>query len=398
MPLSRRRLLLAAAVVVVTLNLRAAVAAVSPVLDDIRADLGLSGAAAGLLTTLPVLCFAATAPFAAYLGRRWGINLALYVGLGGIVLGSALRGVGGVPALVLGTLLIGVAITVGNVLLPVVVKRDFPGHVGAMTGVFAAALSGGAGIAAATTAPLSHDAGWRFGLAFWLLPAAVAIGAWWIATRSPPRTATGVTLASGNGSATVLRRSRVAWAVTLFFGSQSALYYSVTAWLPTILNDTADLSAASAGVAMSLFQLVGIASAIVAPRIAARSRSQTATSLVVAAIWAASILGLLLLPDAWLMWSILAGLAQGAGISLAFMHIAMRSHDAAVARTLSGMVQGFGYVIGAAGPLLVGMVFDLWSSWQPALVLLLALAGLLALASVDAGRPVTVGRAPSAVD
>lgn len=385
------RLLMAAAVIAAALNLRAAVAAVSPVLGEIQADLGLSNTVAGLLTTLPVLCFALTAPLAAYLGKRLGLNTAIYVFLLGIVVGSALRGVGGVATLFTGTLVVGAAITVGNVLLPVVVKRDFPRHVGTMTGLFTAALTGGAAIAAATTAPLAGAGGWERGLAFWAVPAVAAIAVWWAATgptRRGPAQTPSAPLRSGGER---LWTSRVAWALTIFFGAQSALYYAVTAWLPSMLTDTVALDTQSAGLAMSIFQLVGIGAALVTPMLAARSTSQVPLALVMCAMWIVALAGLMVAPDAWLVWSVIAGLTQGGNIALAFSLIAMRAHDSNVARSLSGMAQGFGYILGASGPLLVGVIVDATGDWQPALAFMLVIGGVMAMASLVAGRPTVVG-------
>ncbi|MGH3432363.1 MAG: MFS transporter, partial [Thermocrispum sp.] len=179
--------LLLVAVLLVAVNLRGAIAAVSPVLPEIRSDLSLSAAAAGLLTTLPVLCFAVMAPAAAWLARRTGLERAVLVGCLAVGLGTVLRTLGGTAALLLGTLAVGAAMTIGNVLVPVVVKRDFAGRAGTVTGLYTAALAGGAAAAAALTAPVAGVLGWRVGLAVWATLAIVAAGVWQLATRHRPR-------------------------------------------------------------------------------------------------------------------------------------------------------------------------------------------------------------------
>lgn len=195
---------LAAAVVLFALNLRGPVAAVSPLLPELRSQFGLGGETAGLLTTLPVLCFAAAAPLAAWLGRRLGMGRALAVGMVGIAVATALRSTGGVALLLAGTVLLGVAITVGNVLMPAVVKQRFAGQVGTVTGVYTAALIGGAAVAAGTSAPLANALGLRLGLAAWALVAAAVAGIWIAAARSR---ATGPASAAPALQGTELERS-----------------------------------------------------------------------------------------------------------------------------------------------------------------------------------------------
>jgi CP family cyanate transporter-like MFS transporter len=248
-----RRWLLLAAVLLVALNLRGPIAAVSPVLSDIQAALDIGGGAAGLLTTVPVLCFALTAPMVAALAARTGIERAITIGLAGIAIGTLLRSVDGPPSAFAGTLLLGVAITVGNVLLPVVVKRDFPDRIGMVTGFYTAALTAGAALTAALTAPLAVVLGWRGALAGWAVIAMIAAIAW---TALFSRRGSPVRHQPTDGPSRVWR-NRTAWAVALFLGAQATLYYSLTAWLPTVLVDDAGLSTAVGGAAMSLYQLVG---------------------------------------------------------------------------------------------------------------------------------------------
>jgi CP family cyanate transporter-like MFS transporter len=374
-------------VLLVSLNLRGAIAAVSPVLPQIREDLQLSAVAAGLLTTLPVLCFAAAAPAAAWLGRRTGMERAITVGCLAIAAGTAFRSAAGTAVLLAGTLVIGLAMTLGNVLVPVVVKRDFGSRAGTVTGLYTAALCGGAAVTAALTAPLAAVTSWRVALASWALLAVAAAAVWAVATRGQRHVPT----EDRSGPARSLWREPVAWAVTLLLGMQSLAYYAVTAWLPTLLVDDLGISVRTAGIGMSVFQVLGIVGTLAIPLLARRGRDQAWLGILVASAWAVLVVGLLVAPSAWLAWSVVGGVAQGAGISLAFTVLVLRAHDAAAARSLSGMAQLVGYSLGASGPVLVGLLYEATGGWTAPLALLLGVCVMMGAAAVAAGRDRTVG-------
>lgn len=376
-----RRWLLLSAVILVALNLRGPIAAVSPVLLDLQDALGLSAGAASLLTSIPVLCFSIAAPAATLLAARTGPERAIGIGLVGIALGTVVRSVNGAPAVLAGTILIGVAITVGNVLVPVVIKRDFADRIGGATGLYTAALAGGAALTAAVTAPVAEAGGWRLALGGWALLAVLAWFAWLAAF--PRRT--GVASQRDTGRASVWRHP-VAWVLALFLGCQSTLYYAMTAWLPTILVDTAGTTSATGGAAMSFFQLTGIATTLVVPPLATRLAGQRGLALLVAGLWLCSLSGLLLLPGVWPLWSVVAGLAQGAGISLAFTLVILRAQRPQAVAALSGMAQGAGYAMGASGPLAMGVLLDVTGTWSAPLLTLLVLSAVLGAAGVAAGR------------
>ncbi|WP_324278070.1 MFS transporter [Blastococcus brunescens] len=201
-----------AAVLVAALNLRGAIAAVAPVLPELRAELGLTPTTAGLLTTLPVLCFAGLAPASAWLGRAVGTRAAVLGGLVTIAVGSVLRVLDGPVVLLGGTFLVGAAMTVGNVLLPVVVKSEFPERAGLVTGLFTGTLAGGAALTLALTAPVAAVWGWRTGLGVWSLVAVVAAVVWLLATpRRPALMAHRVPAGSPGGGRGSVWRSPVAW-------------------------------------------------------------------------------------------------------------------------------------------------------------------------------------------
>ncbi|MGY1593549.1 MFS transporter [Geodermatophilus sp. SYSU D00708] len=391
--------LLLAAVLLAGLNMRGAIGAVSPVLPQMRAELGLSPTVAGLVTTLPVLCFAVLAPPAAWLGRRMGAEAAVCAGLLAIAAGTVLRALDGAPLLLVGTSVIGAGMTLGNVLLPAVTKREFAERAGTVTGLYTAALCAGAALTAALTAPLAGLTGWRTALAAWAALAVASAALWAVATRgrgSGPRAAAepGTAPAAAPAPAVPVWRSSVAWAIATVLALQSVLYYAITAWLPTLLLDELGQGLRPGAVAAALFQVLGIPGSLLVPAVLARRRQaagQSGLGLLVAASWAVLVLGLLVAPGLWVVWAVVGGLTQGAGIAFAFTVLVLRAADDAAARRLSGMAQLVGYSVGATGPLLVGAVYAATGGWAAPLVLLLGVAAVHAGAAVLAGRPRTVG-------
>jgi MFS transporter, CP family, cyanate transporter len=381
------------AVLVAGLNMRAAIAAVGPVLPEIRQDLALSPTEAGLLTALPVLCFAVLAPPVAWAGRRLGVDRALVAGLLLLALATALRVVGGPPALLIGTALVGAGMTVGNVLMPPAIKREFGIGAGRVTGLYTTAMATGAALTAALTAPLAVLWGWRVALGIWAGLALLAAALWqlFVGGRLPPAGPVRVGEPVPAAAAPRVWREPVSWAVAVFLGLQSVLYYSFTTWLPTVLVEDGGRDLGDAAVAATVFQLLGIGGALLVPLVIGRLPAQRMLALVVAGGWATIAAGLLLWPAAWPVWTAVGGLTQGAGVSLAFTLIVLRGADDDVVRRIAAMAQLVAYPIGAAGPLAVGALNAATSGWSVPLAALVGCAAVMAVAGVVAGRPVVIG-------
>ncbi|MFK3984700.1 MFS transporter [Micromonospora sp. NPDC050397] len=368
-------------VLLLALNLRAAIAGLAPLLPDVRADLGLGRATAGLLTTLPVLCFGLLSSLAALLGRRLGVERALLLALLGIVAGSALRGLSGVGWLVAGTAAIGAGITIGNVLLPSVVKQDFAHRQGLVTGLTTAAMTGGAALAAAVTGPLAHSTplGWRGALLLLGLIAAVAALVWLPQLRGRHEAP-----AVRVGGAAVWRVPLV-WQLAMFMAMQALTYYATLAWLPALLRD-GGVSVTGAGWGLALFNVLGIGTAVLAPTLAVRRPDQRALTVAVCAGWGLALAGLLVAPSLYPVWCALGGLAQGAGIGLALALIVLRARTPESARDLSGVVQSVGYLVGSTGPLLMGVLRDSSGGWTLPLLALLVAVAAMTVAGLGAAR------------
>jgi MFS transporter, CP family, cyanate transporter len=374
--------LLAGGVILVAINLRPAAASIGPVLDRIQADTGLSSGWAGALTTLPVLCFGLLAPLAPALARRLGVHTAIAVAMMALVAGMLLRLVPGDAFLFAGTALAGAAIATGNVLLPVIVRRDFPGRTGTAMALYTTSLIGFAALSAGTTVPLANGlgGGWRPGLGIWAAPAAVAALAWLPALV---RRDVNGSAHAGNGTPPTpaprtpavrpLLRQPLAWHVTLFFAVQSGGFYATLAWLPDIFRSHG-ASESHAGFLLSLSIVVGLLTSTTLPGLATRMRDQRWLVVVCTTVWAVGLIGILVAPmSAPYLWAVLLGLGQNSTFPLALMLIVLRGGALATTEGLSTLSQSVGYVLAAIFPLAVGAMHGAAGSWTPPLILLLAL-------------------------
>ncbi|GGO74155.1 CynX/NimT family MFS transporter [Nonomuraea cavernae] len=382
--MSRRSVLLLAGLILASLNMRPALAGVSPLLDEIMADMGLTPAGGGAITTVMVVCLGVFGMVTPGLARRIGLDRTLFAGLLLLAFGIVLRTVDGVFCLYLGSALAGTAIAVLNVAMPGVVKQHFPDRVGLYTSIYVSGLVAGAAAASAFVIPLEQatGAGWRGVTAMMAIPA-VAAALLWLpqALRRP----------EGSGGGTrpfaALMRNRVTWYVTAFMGLQSLTFYVVLAWLPTIFQE-AGVPAHQAGYLLGLTNLTQVVSTLAVPVHAGRRRSQVPHVTVAALLTVAGYTGVLVAPTTapWL-WVIVLGLGQGASIALALLIITMRAPDAASVTALSAVAQSFGYVLAAVGPVLIGVLRSASGGWTVPLLAGLAACLVQLVAGVFAGRP-----------
>ncbi|MBF4208868.1 MFS transporter [Pseudomonas donghuensis] len=358
--LLKRPWLLLLGLVLVALNLRPALSSMAPLLSQVCDSLGLTASQAGLLTTLPVLCLGLFAPLAPLLARRFGSERVILGILLVLAAGIAVRSAFGSTGVFVGSIMAGASIGVIGVLLPGIVKRDFPKHAGTLTGVYTMALCLGAAMAAGATVPLSERLGdsWSLGLGFWLIPALLAALIWLPQARE------------GHGAHHVAYRVRgllrdpLAWQVTLYMGLQSSLAYIVFGWLPSILIGRG-LSPTQAGLVLSGSVIVQLISSLSAPWLATRGKDQRLAIVIVMLMALAGLFGCLYAPlDGLWGWAIVLGLGQGGTFALALTLIVLRSKDAHVAANLSSMAQGIGYTLASMGPFAVGLVHDLTGGWS----------------------------------
>ena len=382
--------LLIGGVVLVAANMRPLATSVGPLVHQISSGLRLSGAAAGLLLTIPVLCFGAIAPLAPLLSRRLGIARTVALILSAIIAGLLLRVSGGVLTLFAGTTLAAAGAACGNVLLPVVVRRSFADRVGRMSSLYTTALVATAALAAGATVPLAHliGHGWRGGLAIWAAPAIVALLIWLpqLAREpaQPPQSARPARMRE-------VTHDRVTWHLTLFFAIQSWGFYATLAWLPSIF-ESHGIGSTSAGLLLGLSGAMAVPAALLVPTLAARWRDQGALAAGLTAITLLGYGGLLLAPaSAPVLWALLIGLGQGACFPLALTMIVLRSGSAHLTAGLSTHVQCVGYLLAAAGPLTIGALHDATGSWTASLIVLIVVLAPQAATGIGAGRNRVLG-------
>jgi MFS transporter, CP family, cyanate transporter len=369
---------LAVVLLVSALNLRMSVAALSPVLDTIQHDEGLSSTVAGLLSTVPVICFGLFALATPRLIARFGMERLLVLVMVVITAGIALRVLPPVVALFAGTAVLGAGIAVGNVLVPSLIKQDFAGKAGLMTGLYSVMLFVGPAISAGFTVPLIHATGlgWRPVIGLWggfAVIAAVLLAPHAVRRPRAARTAT------AGGRPKGLWKDPVAWMVASFMGLQSLGYYSGVVWIPTLLQDHG-MPAGQAGWMLSYSSFPGLAMALVTPLLI-RGRPRRAAALVICAVGACAIgyLGLASdpVPLAYL-WMTLLGIGPGMTLSLALGFIVARAPDVHHTAHLSTMAQSAGYLVASAGPVALGALHDATGGWTvPMLALIVVLLPML---------------------
>ena len=377
---SRLPISLVVGIVFIGFILRGPIVAVAPITGVISGDLSLSAAQAGLLTTLPVLCFALMTPFASLFVGKAGANFATTIAIIGVGIGSIVRSSGGVEATIAGTIIMGAFITIGNVVIPVIIRRDIsPGRVGIVTGAYTSSLNVGSMVTTIATVPLAAAFGWRGALFAWLGFVVLAAVAWVVAIGPrralrwgpvKPSLETGAvdTVAIDTRGIPLIANEPRTWRnlsavfLALAFGAQAFSYYGLTAWFPSILEQELGYTAGEAGTSSSIFQIAAVVGALGVPLLSKRIGIPK-TFAVVSALWIAFPVGMIVAPGSWFVWGFLGGVAQGGGITIVFMLVVQLALTGTHARRLSAMVQGVGYALGATAPSLIGAVHDATSAW-----------------------------------
>ncbi|MEU6647180.1 MFS transporter [Saccharomonospora sp. NPDC046836] len=381
---------------ITALALRAPVVAVAPVLGDVRADLGLTGWQVSLLVTIPVLCFGAFAFVASLSVARWGPHTTLVQSFVVVLAGLVVRVLGSGTAALAGTFLLGVAIAVANVVLPIVASTHSERAGSALTTSYVTAMNIGSLAATLATAPLAAVSSWQVAITLpYLLVTMTALG-WALWRRGPAGSDREVPSAPGRR----LRTDRAAWLLLLAFSGQTLAYYGTTSWLPTMLRDELALTTASAGGAASLFQLAGVLGPLLALPLS-RRLSLRACFALAACAWMVFPAGFVLAPGLWWVWTLVAGAGHGAAFAAVLLAVVRIGGSGGYARRVSAFVQGGGYAVGSAGPVLLGFALGVSGSWTAPLLIVGAAAVVLGVAGVSSTsirRPVPpLERAPDVV-
>lgn len=380
--------LLVVGILLIASALRAPITGVAPMLGMIRESSGVSAAEAGILTTLPLLAFAAISPIAAILGRRCGMERSLFGALLVIAAGIALRSSGPVWALFVGTATIGAGIAVANVLLPSLLKRDFPTRIASLTSAYAITSALAQALASVVAIPLALLPGssWHLSLASTLIFPLVALVAWvpQLGMHSAPAIEHGSPSHRGR-----IWHSPLAWQVTGFLGLTSLVFYIIVGWLPAILVQ-AGYSAAAAGSLHGVAQLATAAPGLILGPMIRRMKDQRGIAIAVSLATCVALLGLWQLPSLAMLWVALFGFGAGAAFILGLTFVSLRTAHSQQAAALSGMAQCLGYTLAAAGPPLAGLAHDATGGWEVALVCCAVATVLMAVLGNFAGRASTI--------
>lgn len=365
--------------VALAFNLRPTAVAVGPVLDELRADLGMSPPLAGVLTSMPALAFAAFGALSPAVASRFGPHRTIAAALGLVVTGSIARTLSHHPATFLAFSVVALAgMAAANVLLPSLVRLHFPDRIGLVTSLYSTSLTVGIATAAIVTAPLAEAAGsWRVSFMVGTAAAAAALVLWLALQRLDAGRAPLHERPRGIGLARVAR-TRLGWTMAIFFGSQSAFAYSLFGWLPAIYRG-AGFSPTAAGVFLGIATGAGIPLAFLLPVHASRRPSPWLALVVIVSFAVAGMTGILLAPRTlpWL-WALFLAIGNSA-FPLVLALIGLRARTPEGTAALSGFTQGVGYLVATCGPLALGMLRGATGGFTaPAVAMLCMLVPLVA--------------------
>jgi CP family cyanate transporter-like MFS transporter len=378
--------------VLLALNLRTAVAVLSPILSFVSGDIPLGSIGIGLLGMLAPLAFAASGFVAPVVARRVGLETATVLACAAMVAGPLVRAVAfSYPVLVLGSVIAMAGMGFANILLPPVIKKYFPDRIGLLTGTYVTLMAISASVPPLIAAPLAQAAGWRFTLGIWAVLAVGALVPWLVVLAqhrglARQSAADGAVPAIPRGLLGRMPGSRIAWAIAIAFAVSALNVYGMFAWLPKILIDTAGASPSQAGALVALFAVVGLPFGLVAP-VLARVRNVGWVFAAAVACYVVGYLGLLLAPGvATWVWVVLVGTGPLAfPLCLVLINLRTRTHEGSMA--LSGFVQGIAYAAGALGTLAIGLLHDLTGGWTVPLAFVAGASLLTLVSAVVLARP-----------
>lgn len=372
-------------IAVLAFNLRPPALAISPLLGEIRIALGIGGVGAGVLTTLPPLCFAVVGVLAPALTARLGTHRTALLALLAIVIGQVVRVLVVDPAVFfVGTAVALTGMAIGNVILPTLVRQHFPDRIGQVTGLYSLLLGTGVAVASLTAVPVAEAAGnWRWSLAVWVVTGALAVVPWLKLARHDQ---SGAARRGGGIGVAAVARTRIGWVLALFFGVQSVHAYAVYGWLPTIYVD-AGLTAAQGGLMLGIMTAAGIPLSFWIPRYVAGTQHPGRLMAVLVAAGTVGFAGLLLVPTTvpWL-WAVLIAI-EISSFPAYLTLLGLRGGSPAATAALSGFSQGIGYLMAATGPMAMGVLSTLTGGWTVPLLVMLILCLPLAVLGQLAVRP-----------
>jgi CP family cyanate transporter-like MFS transporter len=355
-------------IIFIAANLRAPITSVGPVITEITTSMNLTHVLVALLTSIPLISFALLSAFAPKVARKVGLERLLLYSLLVLALGLFTRSSGNVFLLFVGAALIGAAITVGNVLMPAFIKKEFPTKVGVITGIYLVSMNLTSALAAGYSIRIGEISGlgWQGSIGMWGILALIAFVIWLpqIRNRSIPF------VESPSKGKIGLWKSRLAWNIAIFMGLQSLMFYSLAAWLPAILQSWG-MSADRSGWMLSYVQMAQVPMMLIGPILAGRMKDQTPLVWVTFVLLLIGLGGIIFWKTEFIILSVIfIGVSLGLAFTLAMMFFVLRTRYTSESAELSGMSQTVGYLIAAGGPPVFGALFSLTGSWYVPLALL----------------------------
>lgn len=386
--------LLLIAMILAAVNLRPAVTSLGALLDPVIEDLSMNGFIAGIITGVPPLCFAILGPLAPRLAGKRGPELVVVGAMLAILCGLVLRSLApNTWVFFIFTALALAGIAVGNILMPVLVKRWFPTKIGLVTGSYTTAVALGASVVAAIAVPDNDALGgaWRGGLALWAIPALIATLIWVVVYFGLRNQITQLQMPAPKTQLIApvmgpMSRNSTAWWIALFFGAQSTVAYILMGWAPKIFTDFG-VDPAYAGALLGVILGVGVPLSFIMPALAAKFSHQGPLVIVNGIAGIVAIAGLLIAPvQGAFIWAVLLGIC-GSSFPLALTMIGLKAHTAAGVSKLSTFGQSIGYLIAIPGPFLVGALHETTDSWTLPILLIAGLILFQTFTGIMAGRP-----------
>ena len=374
LPLWRGRFLVFAGILLVALNMRLAVAGLSPIIPLIQQDFPLSIFAISLLGFIAPLCFAIGGIFTPKIARRAGLEYTVVIALILIIIGHILRATAANwGSLSLGTLLALLGMGFGNVLMPPLVKKYFPDRIPLMTSLYMTLVAISSLLPPLIAVPLSHSISWRGFLGQWSIIALLALIPWVIEisrNRGAAKAAALAATSEVHPDHVAIWRSPTAWAIAIILAVSSINGYAMFAWMPIILSDISNVSLVQAGALLGVFAAMGAPFALILPMIAARVRRVDYLVHIATACFLVGYAGLIFFPtQATLLWVIIAG-SGPLLFPLALVMVNLRTRTPRTSMALSGFATTIAYVVALSGPPALGMLFIATGGWTAALIFL----------------------------
>lgn len=365
------------------LNMRAGIVLIAPLVPILKDYFQLSNFAISILAGIPVLCFAGSAVFVPRIAKLGSSNRIIKIALTTLSIGLIARAITGLPGLFLFTFVIGISIAIMNYELPTWVKEHAPNDTGFMTGIYVTLMGIFAGISIAVSVPLAHLGSWRYSMLPWIILAILTSLYWYRRPKEENRLSLAIAAPFWKSKAF---KNPIAWALMLFFGLQSVLFYSTATWLPTILT-TKGFALSTGAIVISISGIIGSLIGLAAPHYLhqLKDKRPILVSLAIAQALAFFAMTQTRGPIIFL-WLIFANIGMSIQFPVGLMLAGTKSKTPEATRNLSTMMQSLGYLLAAGGPTYLGLIFDVTHSWNWALIGVVVVCSALVLVSLVVGK------------